>query len=88
MNYGTTSDSFTVNASSNKTVTITATAAGWYPVGVVGFCASDGAFNQCYVKNWNLTGQSVGSATVTFGIHNFSSSAITTTMNVMILWVK
>ena len=65
--------------------TVTATKAGYYPLGVVGWTSNNRYPN---VYGCRLTAQSVGSASVFCGASNFTGSTRTLTVTATVLWVK
>ncbi len=65
-----------------------ATKEGWLPIGVVGFSITGGSSGSAAMNRIYISARSTGSVTVLAGVRNVSSTALSLTVNVDVLWVK
>lgn len=61
---------------------------GWYPIGVVGYAITGGSSGSVALNRIYIESRSIGSVKVLAGVRNVSSSQLSLTVKVDILWVK
>lgn len=69
----------------------TATKAGWYPLGIVGYGTANGSgsgSSYAIINIFRLTGRTTGSCTVNWRIRAYSGQVKTNTLNADILWMR
>lgn len=61
---------------------------GWYPIGIVGYAITGGSSGSVALNRIYIESRSTGSVKVLAGVRNVSSSQLSLTVKVDILWVK
>lgn len=69
----------------------TATKAGWYPLGIVGYGTANGSgsgSSYAIVNIFRMTGRTTGSCTINWRIRAYGGQVKTNTLNADILWMR